>query len=89
MPEMTIQLRINPETGKKDIVVSLSGEEDSLPHEHERQHKQLVDKLIEGGMLKATEVGKVVVEREEENAVPTDPVPNPGQDQRQSQSEGS
>ena len=89
MPEMTIQLRINPETGKKDIIVSLSGESDSLPHEHERQHKQLVDQLIEGGMLNATEVGKVVVEREEENSVPTDPVSNPGQDQRQSQSEGS
>lgn len=89
MPEMTIQLRINPETGKKDIVVSLSGESDSLPHEHERQHKSLVDKLIEGGMLKATEVGKIVVEREEEGVVPNDPVSTPEQDQRQSQSEGS
>ncbi|MFK7768143.1 MAG: hypothetical protein AB8B55_13045 [Mariniblastus sp.] len=88
MPDMTIQLRINPTTGKKDIVVSLSGEEDSLPHEHERQHKQLVDKLIEGGMLKATEVGTIVVEREEDKVVPNDPVANPDQDQRQSQSEG-
>jgi len=88
MPEMTIQLRINPNTGKKDIIVSLSGESDSLPHEHERQHKQLVDQLIEGGMLKASEVGKVVVEREEESAIPSDPVSTPEQDQRQSQSEG-
>ncbi len=88
MPEMTIQLRINPTTGKKDIVVSLSGEEDSLPHEHERQHKALVDKLIEGGMLNATEVGKVVIEREEDKVIPNDPVSNPGEDQRQSQSEG-
>ena len=88
MPEMTIQLRINPVTNKKDIIVSLSGEEDSLPHEHERQHKQLVDKLIEGGMLKASEVGTIVVEREEDKVVPNDPVSNPGQDQRQSQSEG-
>jgi len=89
MAEMTIQLRINPQTGKKDIIVSLSGESDSLPHEHERDHKALVDKLIEGGMLKATEIGKVVVEREEGTGVPTDPVSTPEQDQRQSQSEGS
>jgi len=89
MAEMTIQLRINPQTGKKDIIVSLSGESDSLPHEHERQHKQLVDKLIEGGMLQASEVGKVVVEREESSAVPSDQAAETPQDQRQSQSEGS
>ena len=73
MPDMTIQLRINPDTGKKDIFVSLSGESDSLPHEHEQQHKRLVDQLIEGGMLNASEVGKVVVEREAGAEIPTVP----------------
>lgn len=69
MGEMTIQLRMNPETGKQDIVISLRSDEDLLPHEHENQHQALVDKLIEGGVLKASEAGKVVVEREEEKGV--------------------
>ena len=89
MAEMTIRLRVNPETGKKDIVVNLRSDEDSLPHEHEQQHRQLVDKLIEGGLVSAGEVGDVVIEREEENATPNTPVSNPEQDERQAQQEGS
>ncbi|MCA9174623.1 MAG: hypothetical protein KDB14_09055 [Planctomycetales bacterium] len=67
MAEMTIRLRRNPETGKQDIVVSLRSDDDALPHEHENMHQALVEKLIEGGVLKASEAGKVVVEREEES----------------------
>ena len=66
MAEMTIRLRCDPETGKKNIIVSLRSDDDALPHEHEQQHRQLVDKLIEGGLLKAEEVGQLIVEREEE-----------------------
>ncbi len=77
MAEMTIRLRVNPETGKKDIVVALRSDEDSLPHEHEQQHKQLIEKLIEGGILKAAEVGSVVVEREEDSSVANTPISNP------------
>ena len=36
-----VEARIDPETGKKDIVVSLRSDEDALPHEHEQQHKEL------------------------------------------------
>lgn len=66
MAEMTIRLQVDPATGKKDIIVSLRSADDALPHEHEQQHRQLVDKLIEGGALKAGEVGKIIVEREED-----------------------
>jgi hypothetical protein len=65
MAEMTIQLRIDPQTGKKDIIVSLRSDEDALPHEHEQLHRRLVEKLIEGGMLAEGEAGKLVIEREE------------------------
>ena len=71
MAEMTIQLRIDPNTGKKDIVISLDSDADLLPHEHEEQHRKLVEKLIEGGMIQASELGKIVVEREEETPAPT------------------
>ena len=66
MAEMTIRLRCDPATGKKDIIVSLRSDEDALPHEHEQQHKALVEKLIDGGLLKASEVGQIgeVLEQE-------------------------
>ena len=74
MPELTIQLRCNPETGKKDIVISMKSDADALPHEHEQQHRALVDKVLEGGLVKAEELGKIVVEREEEESQAAPPV---------------
>jgi hypothetical protein len=88
MAEMTIRLRVNPETGKKDIVINLRSDEDALPQEHEQQHRQLVDKLIEGGVLGAGEAGDVVVEREQETAIPDAPVCGPEQ-QRQAEQKGN
>ncbi|MHB1426086.1 MAG: hypothetical protein ACYC3I_23225 [Gemmataceae bacterium] len=70
MPEMTIQLRRDPRTGKQNIIVKLRSEEDALPHEHEQLHRTLVDKLIDGGILKAGEEGSLIIEREEETAAP-------------------
>ena len=89
MGEMTIRLQCDPVTGKKDIIVTLRSDEDALPHEHEQQHKALIDQLIEGGTLKAGEVGQVIVEREEEATEPAAPQSNPEQEQRESESQGS
>ena len=86
MAEMTIRLQCDPETGKKNIIIKLDSDADSLPHEHEQQHKALVEKLIEGGMLKASEVGQVVVEREEETAAPQAATEEKATDQRESAS---
>jgi hypothetical protein len=88
MAEMTIRLRVNPETGRKDIVINLRSDEDALPQEHERHHRQLVDKLIQRGVLAAGEAGDLVVEREEETAIPDAPVSSP-EPQRQSEQEGN
>lgn len=87
MAEMTIRLRINPETGKKDIIVSLRSDEDALPQEHEQQHRALVDRLVEGGLLSAAETGKVIVEREEEEKQPATPLGNQPQDERRAQTQ--
>ena len=89
MAEMTIRLQIDPDTGKKNIIVSLRSDDDALPHEHEQQHRALVEKLIEGGIVKAGEVGKIIVEREETKEEPADPVKMPGETQRQARTEGS
>ena len=73
MAEMTIRLRIDPNTGKKDILVSLHADADALPHEHEEQHRKLVEKLIEGGVVKAAELGQIIVERIEAGKQPAPP----------------
>ncbi len=75
MAEMTIRLRVNPLTGKKDIVIALDSDDDSLPHEHEHLHRQLVEKLIHGGLVGEHEAGSLIIERlEEEKARPKLPL---------------
>jgi len=88
MAEMTIRLRCDLATGKKNIVVTLHSDEDMLPHEHEQMHRKLVDKLIHGGLLKAAEVGQLVVEREEKEQQPAAPMPAPPIEQRHGQTQG-
>jgi hypothetical protein len=73
MAIMTIRLIPDPNTGKKNIVVALRSDADALPQEHEQMHRALVDKLINGGLLKASEVGQIVVEREGEEKAPALP----------------
>jgi hypothetical protein len=88
MAEMTIRLRCDPTTGKKDIIISLRSDEDALPHEHEEQHRALVEKLIEGGYLKAAELGKVVVEREGKEEEAAAPAAEPPREERRAQRQG-
>lgn len=87
MAEMTIRLSRDPETGKQNIIVKLRSDEDALPQEHEQMHRALVDKLIEGGLLKAGEEGKLIVERQEEEAAP-EPAAQTPERQRQTERQG-
>ncbi len=88
MAEVTIRLRINPETGKKDIIISMRSDEDALPHEHEQQHRAIVEKLIHGGLVKAADLGKIVVEREEDEKEPALPSGNAPEAERKAQQSG-
>jgi hypothetical protein len=65
MAELTIHLRVDPQTRKKDVIIIYHSDEDALPLEHEDEHKAIVDKLIEGGALSAAELGQIVVERDQ------------------------
>jgi hypothetical protein len=88
MAEMTIRLQNDPATGKRNIIVSLRSDDDALPHEHERLHAALVEKLIEGGVIKASELGQIIVEREEAEAAPAAPIRTPAETERQARAEG-
>ena len=87
MPEMTIRFIPDPATGKKNIIITLRSDEDALPHEHEQQHRALVEKLIDKGLITAEELGEVVVTREEEQGQPAAPVAKE-EPQRQAQAQG-
>ena len=87
MAEVTIRLQTNPVTGRKDIIVSLSRDEDLLPHEHEHMHRALVEKLLDGGLVKAVEIGEIVVERESESAARETPQSESMEGERRSQAE--
>ncbi|MGF1526925.1 MAG: hypothetical protein ACFCBW_09050, partial [Candidatus Competibacterales bacterium] len=81
MAELILQLRTDPTTGKKDLLVHYQSGGDRLPMEHEHDHRQWVERLVEGVIVKASELGRVVVTREavrpqagvEDNSTATEP----------------
>lgn len=63
MPEMTIRLEVDPDTGRKRVRVAYESDADALPMEHEQEHRALVNKLLEDGLI--DDPDQVVVDREE------------------------
>jgi hypothetical protein len=70
-----IRLEIDPQSGKRTIVISYESDADALPHEHEQAHRELVDKLFEKGLAKDGDA--IHVEREGEKVAPAAPVQEP------------
>jgi hypothetical protein len=62
--EIQIRFRMNLKTGKKDILIDYESDEDAMRHEHERDHKRIVQQLIGQGLIAEEEVGDVQVTRE-------------------------
>lgn len=46
MSEVTLTLRLDPVSGRKELIVHLESEDDALPAEHERDHRELVEALL-------------------------------------------
>ncbi|MCK6511482.1 hypothetical protein L6R29_16115 [Myxococcota bacterium] len=61
--EIVIHLRYNLETGKKDIYVDFTSDDDALPIEHEQQHREIMAQLLGKGVLRPDEVGDLKVRR--------------------------
>ena len=68
MASLIIRLQIDPTTKKKNVIIKYDSDSDALPHEHEEQHKALVDALIKNGTLKAEDLGHIHIEREGQGA---------------------
>lgn len=67
--ELTLRLRVDPATGRREVIVDYTSDADALPIEHEDEHRQLAGKVVEGGLSS----GKVEVTRAEEE--PAAPLP--------------
>ena len=89
MAEVTIRLQIDPQTRKKNVVISYRSDEDALPLEHEEEHRRLVNQLIEGGALKAAELGTIVVEREANEGAVAAVGAQGGEEEREKVKQGS
>lgn len=68
MAEITIRLRYNTQTGKKDLLIDYHSDDDALPIEHEQDHRAIVEGLLGKGVLQADEVGDIVVRRGHQSA---------------------
>jgi hypothetical protein len=62
MPDLILRLRVDPATGKRELVIDYTSDSDALPMEHEEDHRRLAGKLVDGGLAN----GKVEVTREAE-----------------------
>lgn len=68
MADLILRLRVDPVSGRREVVVDYTSDSDALPLEHEEEHRRLAGKVVEGGL----ESGKVDVSRPvEEPAAPT------------------
>ena len=84
MAELEIRLSVDPKTGKKNVIIAYRSDDGALPMEHEEDHRRIVDRLIEGGALAASELGSVVVERKEGIVVAEEPPREAVIDERES-----
>ena len=85
MPEMTIRLEVDPDTGRKRVRVAYESDADALPMEHEEEHRALIKKLLEQGLI--DDPDQVVVEREPGKQIDTGGQETPAG--REAQAEGA
>jgi hypothetical protein len=65
MADLILRLRVDPVTGKRELVIDYTSDADALPMEHEDAHRQLANRLVEGGLAS----GQVSVSRATEAPV--------------------
>jgi hypothetical protein len=60
MADLVLRLRVDPVTGKRELVIDYTSDADALPIEHEQTHRELADRVVDGGLRS----GKLDVARE-------------------------
>jgi hypothetical protein len=73
MAQMTIHLRCDPRTGKKELLVSMRPEGDLLPLESEQQQRAFLEALLGSELWNAGIEGRIVITRAAEAVAAEDP----------------
>ncbi len=84
MGQIEIRFRMNLKTGKKDLLIDFESDEDAMRHEHERDHRRVIERLVGQGVLQPDEVGEVVVQRK----APGQPTAAPAEQGPEAQASG-
>ena len=63
MAELNIRLTYNRQTGRHDIFVDYQSDADSLPFEHEDDHRALVERLVSSTGMGEEDFGEIVIRR--------------------------
>jgi hypothetical protein len=79
MAELILRVRVDPVTGKRELIVDYGSDADALPIEHEQAHRQLANRVVEGklGQLEVSRGSEPAPEAAESAEQPpvAEPVP--------------
>jgi hypothetical protein len=53
MADVILRLRVDPATGKRELVIDYTSDADALPIEHEHAHRAVAERVVAGGLLRA------------------------------------
>jgi hypothetical protein len=70
MAELVLRIRVDPATGRRELIIDYASDADALPMEHEEDHRRLAGRVVEGGLKS----DKVTVTRASEAPAAGDPV---------------
>lgn len=59
MRKVVLRLRVDPASGRREVVIDYESDADALPMEHEDEHRRLAERVVAGGLRS----GKVEVGR--------------------------
>ncbi len=68
MAELTIQLVVDPTSGKKNVIIGYSSDSDALPMEHEEDHRRLALEVLAKSGIDPADLGEIIIGREGDSA---------------------
>lgn len=70
MARLTLQLKIDPVTKKREVLIGYTSDSDALPMEHEDDHRALVQKVVGKAPSTRVQVNEGVLEPTSEAPLP-------------------
>jgi hypothetical protein len=53
MADVILRLRVDPATGKRELVIDYTSDAEALPIEHEHAHRAIANRVVAGGLASA------------------------------------